>query len=101
MDIEKYGVDTDNLRRDASELRLNLKTLSAAYTQMQEYLNQLDAGWTGPAKDAFYEKFSATCEEYKRLFQMLDDITTNMEMAAKEYDSSDIRIRDIVDSILL
>lgn len=96
---EQFEVDTVFLRRDTTELKQNLQTLLKTYNDLVNQLNVASSMWIGPSKDAFHSQFTRDLNDFRQLCQALEDVFDNMEAAAKEYDTYDSRVRNVVDAI--
>jgi len=94
-----FGVDTDNLRKDASTLRQYLRTIEQTSAGLRDNITRVSSMWDGPAREAFYHQFMEDCEELSEIANQIRGIIDSLEDAAKEYDSCNCIVRSIVDSI--
>ena len=99
MVIEQFDVDTSYLRDHVAQMRRSLQDILNAYQTMDDAVKSAEAMWTGPSKDAFHASFTKDCSEFSDICHVIGEILDSMENAAKEYDSSNSRVKGVIDAI--
>ena len=94
-----FEVDTDALRRDANTLRQHLEVISLTHTELCDKMAEVAEMWDGPAKEAFHLQFENNCAELAEVLKQIREVLDSIDTAAKEYDSCDSRVKDIVNAI--
>ena len=71
------------------------KELKEAYTAMKE----LDAMWEGPANEAFVHQFVADYENFKSVCEYVKSFSSQLELAAKEYERCEENVNSAIKAI--
>lgn len=99
MAVGCFEVDTDSLQRDANTLRQQLEVISLAHTELCDKMTEVAGMWEGPAKEAFHLQFKNDCNELTEVIKQIREVLDSMDIAVKEYNSCDDRIKGIIDAI--
>ena len=94
-----FEVNTDCLQRDVHTLRQHLQTISLAHTELCDKMSAVAGMWDGPAKEAFHLQFTNDCAELAEVIKQIREVLDSMDVAVKEYNSCDDRVKAIIDAI--
>lgn len=94
-----FEVDTDILQRDTNALRQHLQVISLAHTELCNKMAEVANMWDGPAKEAFHLQFKNDCVELAEVIKQVREVLDSMDVAVKEYNSCDVRVKSIIDAI--
>ena len=94
-----FEVDTDILQRDTNTLRQHLQAISLAHTELCDKMTEVASMWEGPAKEAFHLQFKNDCTQLAEVIKQIREVLDSMDVAVKEYNSCDDRVKGIIDAI--
>lgn len=92
-------INTVALKNDSKKIddlvRNAEKELQEVYTAMKE----LDATWDGPANEAFNQQFAADYENFKNVCEYVKSFSSQLELAAKEYERCEENVNSAIKAI--
>lgn len=92
-------INSDVLKRDASELKTLAQRSKLQLKDMKNEVNILGTMWSGPANDAFNKQFASDYEMFVELCVQVEKFSAELEKASNEYNSCENNVLNIVRSI--
>lgn len=96
MNIE---INTGTLKNDTSRMREQIQKVREAVGNMNDAVSALNAMWEGSAKNAFNVQYASDCENMEAVCSEAERMVEDMSGAAGKYDSCDMQIKNIINSI--
>ena len=96
MNIE---INTGTLKNDTNRMREQIQKVREAVGNMNDAVAALNAMWEGSAKNAFNVQYASDCENMEAVCSEAERIVENMSIAADKYNSCDLQIKNIINSI--
>ena len=98
---QEISINTSTLSGDIDKLQQQLNAIRNDLTKMYQAVRVLDTMWDGPANEAFNIQFNQDKNDMTELCNTVQKIIDCMEYAKKEYNSCEVEVSNIIDSIAI
>lgn len=96
---QEISINTSTLATDIETLQQRLKEIRDDLAKMYNAVHVLDSMWDGPANAAFNIQFNKDREDMTELCNTIQKIIDCMDYAKKEYNSCEVEVSSIINSI--